>query len=59
VLFIVFDIEIALLFPWTLSLKTLNNFAYNSMFFFLIILILGFIFEWENDGLKWSKIKLN
>lgn len=54
ILFIVFDLEIMFLFPWCLSLIFINFFGFLSMVYFLIILTLGFIYEWKKGALVWS-----
>jgi len=54
ILFIIFDLEITFLFPWAFSLKFLGFFGYWSMIFFLLILTLGFIYEWIRGALNWS-----
>src|SRR5277367_3024068 len=50
ILFIIFDIEILFLFPWSVSLYYINYFGFFSMLFFLIILILGFLYEWQKGA---------
>ena len=57
ILFLIFDIEIIFLFPWAVSLNFLGFFGYFSMFIFLMVLILGFFFEWNRDLLNWSSNK--
>lgn len=54
ILFIVFDLEIAFLFPWAISLKDIGLFGYFSMLVFLIILTIGFIYEWRKGALEWE-----
>lgn len=55
ILFIVFDLEIMFLFPWCLSLKKyIFLFGYWSMFIFLIILTIGFVYEWCKGALDWE-----
>ena len=54
ILFIIFDLEIAFLFPWAMSLKYIDIFGYWSMFFFLLLLTLGFIYEWMKGALNWT-----
>jgi NADH:ubiquinone oxidoreductase subunit 3 (subunit A) len=54
ILFIIFDLEITFLFPWAISLKFLGIFGYWSMFFFLLLLTLGFIYEWMKGALSWT-----
>jgi len=54
ILFIIFDLEITFLFPWAFSLKFLGIFGYWSMIFFLLVLTLGFIYEWIKGALNWT-----
>jgi NADH:ubiquinone oxidoreductase subunit 3 (subunit A) len=54
ILFIIFDLEITFLFPWAISLKYIGMFGYWSMFFFLFLLTLGFIYEWMKGALNWT-----
>lgn len=54
ILFIVFDLEITFLFPWCVSLFTLDLFGWLSMFLFLFLLTVGFVFEWIKGALDWS-----
>ncbi len=54
ILFIIFDLEIAFLFPWAITLKKIGVFGYWSMMFFLFILTVGFIYEWIKGGLDWE-----
>jgi len=54
ILFIIFDLEIALLFPWALSLKNIGIFGFCSMMFFLSVLALGFAYEWRKGALDWE-----
>lgn len=53
ILFIIFDLEIAFLFPWIICFNTLNFISFWSMYFFLFILILGFYYELKNNILDW------
>lgn len=53
-LFIIFDIEIAFLFPWATYLGDLGWTGFLSMMFFLGILIIGFIYEWKKGALEWE-----
>jgi NADH-quinone oxidoreductase subunit A len=53
-LFIIFDLEIAFLFPWAISLRNIGLFGYISMMIFLIILTIGFIYEWKKGALEWE-----
>ncbi|MAP24304.1 MAG: NADH-quinone oxidoreductase subunit A [Rickettsiales bacterium] len=52
-LFIIFDLEIAFLFPWAVSLKTLGWPGFLSMMIFLTVLTVGFIYEWKKGALDW------
>lgn len=54
ILFIIFDLEISFLFPWTVALYTLSTFAYWTMMIFLGILGLGLVYEWLKGGLEWE-----
>jgi NADH-quinone oxidoreductase subunit A len=54
ILFIIFDLEIMFLFPWSVSLFLINLFGFYSMCLFLIILTLGFIYEWKKGALDWQ-----
>jgi len=57
ILFIIFDLEITFLFPWAVSLTFLNNAGYFSMIFFLLILTIGFAYEWGKGALNWKNIE--
>lgn len=54
ILFIIFDLEIAFLFPWALNLKHLGLFGLVAMVIFLLILVVGFIYEWKKGALEWE-----
>ncbi len=54
ILFIIFDLEIVFLFPWVLSLKFLSTSSFFLVIFFLLILTIGFIYEWLKDALTWE-----
>lgn len=54
ILFIIFDLEIAFLFPWAVSLLDIGLFGYFSMMAFLLILTVGFIYEWRKGALEWE-----
>jgi NADH-quinone oxidoreductase subunit A len=54
ILFIVFDLEIAFLFPWAVALEEIGGFGLVSMGVFLTILIVGFIYEWKKGALEWD-----
>ena len=53
-LFIIFDLEVSFLFPWAISLENIGLFGYFSMMIFLIILTIGFIYEWKKGALEWE-----
>ncbi|BAK96600.1 NADH dehydrogenase subunit A [Rickettsia japonica] len=53
ILFIIFDLEIAFLVPWAISLNTIGKIGFFSMMFFLFVLIIGFIYEWKKGALDW------
>ncbi len=54
ILFIIFDLEIAFLFPWAISLGAIGIYGYVSMLIFLFILTIGFIYEWKKGALDWE-----
>jgi len=54
ILFIIFDLEIAFLFPWAVSLDTVGGFGLVSMGVFLAVLVVGFIYEWKKGALEWD-----
>tara|TARA_B100001113_G_C20789200_1_gene483106 strand:- start:200 stop:568 length:369 start_codon:yes stop_codon:yes gene_type:complete len=54
ILFIIFDLEIAFLFPWAISLGKIGVFGFASMMIFLFILTIGFIYEWKKGALDWE-----
>ncbi|MGH8378249.1 MAG: NADH-quinone oxidoreductase subunit A [Gammaproteobacteria bacterium] len=54
ILFIIFDLEIAFLFPWAVSLRGLGLFGFFAMMIFLAILVVGFIYEWKKGALEWE-----
>jgi NADH:ubiquinone oxidoreductase subunit 3 (subunit A) len=53
ILFIIFDLEITFLFPWSISLLNLNLFGYFTMLVFLLVLTIGFLYEWKKGALEW------
>ena len=53
-LFILFDLEIAFLFPWAVVLREIGLFGFVSMMIFLAILVVGFIYEWKKGALDWE-----
>jgi|TARA_Y100001970_G_C13559572_1_gene520823 NADH-quinone oxidoreductase subunit A len=54
ILFIIFDLEIAFLFPWAISLGNIGLLGFVSMMIFLFILTVGFIYEWRKGALDWE-----
>lgn len=54
ILFIIFDLEVAFLFPWAVSLGKLGVFGFWSMMVFLGILTIGFVYEWKKGALEWE-----
>lgn len=54
ILFIIFDLEIAFLFPWAVVLREIGMFGILSMAVFLGILVIGFIYEWKKGALEWE-----
>ena len=54
ILFIIFDLEIAFLFPWAISLGSIGALGFWSMMLFLFILTIGFIYEWKIGALDWD-----
>ena len=54
ILFIIFDLEIAFLFPWAISLGKIGLLGFFSMIIFLLILTVGFIYEWKKGALDWE-----
>ena len=53
-LFIIFDLEVAFLFPWAVSLGSIGLFGFWSMMIFLTILTIGFVYEWRKGALEWE-----
>ncbi len=53
ILFVIFDLEIALLFPWAINIRTLGIEGYISAMVFLFIVTLGFVYEWKHGALEW------
>jgi NADH:ubiquinone oxidoreductase subunit 3 (subunit A) len=53
ILFLIFDLEVSFLFPWVVSLGTLPLLGFWSMILFLVILTVGFIYEWRKGALDW------
>jgi NADH-quinone oxidoreductase subunit A len=54
ILFIIFDLEVAFLFPWAVALGDIGVFGFWSMVVFLAILTIGFIYEWKKGALEWE-----
>ena len=54
ILFILFDLEIAFLFPWAVVLNEIGLFGFMSMMAFLAILVVGFVYEWMKGALEWE-----
>ena len=54
ILFIIFDLEIAFLFPWAISLGDIGSLGFWSMIIFLSILTIGFVYEWKKGALDWD-----
>ena len=53
-LFIIFDLEVAFLFPWAVSLSHIGAFGFLTMMAFLVVLTVGFIYEWRKGALDWE-----
>jgi NADH-quinone oxidoreductase subunit A len=54
ILFILFDLEIAFLFPWAVVLPEIGFFGFSAMMVFLLILVVGFLYEWKKGALEWE-----
>ncbi len=54
ILFIIFDLEVAFLFPWAISLGAIGVFGFWSMMLFLGVLTIGFVYEWKKGALEWE-----
>jgi NADH-quinone oxidoreductase subunit A len=54
ILFIIFDLEVAFLFPWAVSLGAIGIFGFWSMMVFLFVLTVGFVYEWKKGALEWE-----
>jgi NADH-quinone oxidoreductase subunit A len=54
ILFIIFDLEVAFLFPWAVAFKTVGWFGFWSVMVFLAVLTIGFIYEWRKGALEWD-----
>ncbi|MBO68757.1 MAG: NADH-quinone oxidoreductase subunit A [Acidiferrobacteraceae bacterium] len=54
ILFIIFDLEIAFLFPWAVVLDEIGIFGFLAMIVFLLVLVVGFVYEWMKGALEWD-----
>jgi NADH-quinone oxidoreductase subunit A len=54
ILFIIFDLEVSFLFPWALTLNRITFYGFWSMVLFLVILTIGFVYEWKKGALEWE-----
>ena len=54
ILFIIFDLEVAFLFPWAITLGKTGAYGFWSMFIFLFVLTVGFVYEWRKGALEWE-----
>jgi len=54
ILFIIFDLEVAFLFPWAVAFKDVGWFGFWSMMIFLVVLTVGFVYEWKKGALEWD-----
>ena len=54
ILFIIFDLEIIFLFPWAIAFQELGLFGFLSIMFFLLVLTIGFVYEWMEGALDWN-----
>lgn len=54
ILFILFDLEVAFIVPWAVVFKELGAYGFWSMMVFLLILIIGFVYEWKKGALEWE-----
>ncbi len=54
IIFIIFDLEIAFMFPWAVILDKLGGFGLADMFAFLFILVIGFVYAWKKGALEWE-----
>jgi len=53
-LFIIFDLEVAFLFPWAVAFRQIGLFGFGSMIIFLGVLTIGFVYEWKKGALEWD-----
>ncbi len=54
VLFIIFDLEIIFMYPWAVSLYSVDDYGFFSMILFSLMLLIGFIYEWRKEALQWD-----
>ncbi|MFH0350799.1 MAG: NADH-quinone oxidoreductase subunit A [Chromatiales bacterium] len=54
ILFIIFDLEIAFLFPWAVALRDIGLLGFSAMMIFLAVLVIGFVYEWKKGALEWQ-----
>nr|QGN73917.1 NADH dehydrogenase subunit 3 [prasinophyte sp. MBIC10622] len=54
ILFIIFDLEVTFLFPWAVSLSRVDAFGFWTMMLFLLVLTIGFVYEWMKGALEWE-----
>ncbi|MFM8454338.1 MAG: NADH-quinone oxidoreductase subunit A [Gammaproteobacteria bacterium] len=54
ILFIIFDLELAFLIPWSVVLRDLGSLGFWGMMFFLFLLLVGFVYEWKKGALEWE-----
>ncbi len=54
ILFIIFDLEVAFLFPWAVAFREVGVFGFWSMMVFLAVLTIGFVYEWKKGALEWD-----
>jgi NADH-quinone oxidoreductase subunit A len=54
ILFIIFDLEVAFLFPWAIALQDIGVVGFWSMMIFLVVLTIGFVYEWRKGALEWE-----
>lgn len=54
ILFIIFDLEIAFFFPWAVALREIGMVGFWAMMIFLVVLVVGFIYEWRKGALEWE-----
>jgi len=54
VLFLIFDVEVAFLFPWAVAINSIGLFGFWTMIFFYFLINIGFLYEWQRGALDWS-----